>query len=391
MKLILTIVFIFIASATNRAAQNTPEFSGNIDFNAGNVEVTVVGSYHFQQIDFDKTPVATNLIALSLMKYKPDHMVVEWLHPSVDPATTFNYKSLGDLETLARLWGYQMPKIKETLETTKLLLEQQKQLKSNLQIISRIRVELGKLYYLNKDKLNAGYQWWRARQSGIDVQDLRRLALDEFKGHELEVLGFEIAGKQNLEYITPFDYQGNEAGSEVWGILIERLRAFAIEKKHGVKESDAEWKTLAEDFDTGRRAFEETRNQSWVKKYGDIKEVREYIAAWEGFDWENSLVPATRDGLSQMRWFQTPQFLAAGRKIHFEIIPGISLNGLGKARTAGNIRRNELMMDFAEADIKRLGSNRVMIIVGYGHKFYLEDLLKKRGYRIIPSIDFMPM
>jgi hypothetical protein len=246
------------------------------------------------------------------------------------------------------------------------------------------------LYYLNRDRLNAGYQCWLAQQLGGDIQDFRRLALDRLKGHEIEVFAFEIARKRGLEYITPFDYQGKEAGTEVWGILLKQLRALAIERKHGIKESAPSWKQLAETFDKERQAFEQKKDKVWAEKYGDIKEVRDYINAWDGFDWVNSQIPTTRDGLSQMRWVQSPQYLAAERKVQLEIIPGISLNDLGKARTAGNLRRNELMLEFAEADIKRLCTKRVMIIVGFAHKFFLEDLLKKRSYKVIPSSDFMP-
>ena len=390
MKLFLSINLTILLSFLMTVAQNNQVSTVNDNFDAAKVEVMVVGSYHLRQINPDEIPISADLIRLSLMKYKPDHIVVEWLHPSIDPATTFNYRPFANPEALARLWGYQLPKIKENLEATKQLLESQKKINSNPQVISQIRTELRKLYYLDKDLLNAGYQWWLVQQLGGDVLDYKGLALNNFRGHELEEFGFKIAQKQGLEYITPFDYQGKEAGSEVWGEIIEKLGVLAIQKKHGVKESDEEWKNLADEFNKIRQAFEEKRDKSLREKYGDVKEVREYIEAWEGFDWANAQIPTTRDGLSQMRYVQSPQYLAIERKVQLEIVPKISVNNLGQARTDGNLRRNELMMNFAEADIKRLNSKRVMIIVGYGHKFFLEDLLKKRGYKIVPSTDFMP-
>lgn len=390
MRLFLSIILTILLSFLMTVAQNNQVSTENNNFDAAKVEVMVVGSYHLRQINPDEIPISADLIRLSLMKYKPDHIVVEWLHPSIDPATTFNYRPFANLEALARLWGYQLPKIKENLEATKQLLDSQKKININPQVISQIRTELGKLYYLDKDLLNAGYQWWLVQQLGGDVLDYKGLALNNFRGHELEEFGFKIAQKQGLEYITPFDYQGKEAGSEVWGQIIEKLGVLAIQKKHGLKESDSEWKNLADEFNKIRQAFEEKRDKSLREKYGDIKEVREYIEVWEGFDWANAQIPTTRDGLSQMRYIQSPQYLSVERKVQLEIVPKISVNNLGQARTDGNLRRNELMMNFAEADIKRLNSKRVMIIVGYGHKFFLEDLLKKRGYKIVPSTDFMP-
>lgn len=360
-------------------------------FDPGAVEVTVVGSYHLRQINQDETPVAGNVIARSLMKYKPDHIVVEWIHPSIDHASTFNYRSLGDLPTLARLWGYQLPKVAEAMDATKRQLEEQKrnsQIQS--QTIAATRIELAKLYYLSKDQLNAAYQVWRAQQLGGDVQELKRLTSDQLRGHEIEVFGFEIARAQSLEYITPFDYQGDDVGSEVWDDILKQLRIFVVAKKHGVKESHPKWKELADDFDKDRSAFEEKRDKALGEKYGDIKEVREYMAAFEGYDNMYAQIPKTRDGLSQMRFIQSEQYQAIERKIHMEIVTGISVGGLGAKRTAGNVHRNVRMMDFAEADIKRLGTKRVMIIVGQTHKFFLEDILKKRGYKIVQSSEFMP-
>lgn len=54
------------------------------------------------------------------------------------------------------------------------------------------------------------------------------------------------------------------------------------------------------------------------------------------------------------------------------------------------MRRNERMLNFALADVQRLGSRRVMILVGAGHKFAIEDLLRQRGYRVVPSAGYVP-
>jgi len=54
--------------------------------------------------------------------------VVEWLHPSIDRANTFNYRTLGDLETLGRLWGYRTTdRVEEAFVATLQLLDMQKE------------------------------------------------------------------------------------------------------------------------------------------------------------------------------------------------------------------------------------------------------------------------
>lgn len=167
-----------------------------------------------------------------------------------------------------------------------------------------------------------------------------RLTSNNFRGHELEVWGFELARRGNHEYLTPFDYQGADTGSEVWGQIIARLRAHAVASKHGINEGAPPWKALTQAFDEGRKAFERGESTGWLDDYGDIAEVREYATAWEGFGLTQESIPEDRDGLSRIRWWQGAEYEALERKIQYEMIPGISIGGLGQARTEGNIRRN---------------------------------------------------
>jgi hypothetical protein len=363
---------------------------GSIETNNSKIDVMVLGSLHLRQISKEEMPVSVELIRQSIEKYKPDHVVVEWLHPSIDPAETFNYMKFEDFETLSRLWGYKLDKLDESFNENKNLLEQHINLSRNSPSISNVRVELGKLHYLKKDRLNAGYQWWLADDLGADVTDLKRLTLNNFKDHELEVFGFEIARKQGIEYITPFDYQGSEAGSEVWGEMLDSLMTVALRSKYQVDKNDPNWEKLSKEFKSERQDFENNKNKIWVEKYGTIKEISEYVNVWNGFNWQNEQMPTAKDGLAQMRYLQSPKFDSVERRVQTELIPGISINGLGLKRLDGIMRRNELMLDFAIEDIKKLGKKRVLIIVGAAHKFALEDMLKGKGYNILPSADFMP-
>ena len=383
----LLLLLLIIWPATSVYGQDAPPSvqSGAVAPSA--VEVVVFGSPHLRQLDLTKNAIATELVLASLAEFAPDLVVVEWLHPSVDRSTAFNYRDLGDQETLGRLWGYRTPeRVQEAFAETMRLLDIQQE--GGLET-GATRIELGKLFYLRGDQLNAGYQWWRAQQLGANVADLRRLTRNNFLGHELEVWGFELARRGGHEYVTPFDYQGTDIGSEVWGQIIGRLRAHAVALKHGVREGQPEWEELAGAFDDGRKAFERGESVAWLNAYGDIAEVREYATAWEGFGLNETSIPADRDGLGRIRWWQSAEYEAIERKIQYELIPGISIDGLGQARTNGNIRRNEHMADFAEADIKRLGARKVLIIVGFAHKHYLEDILGRRGYVIVDSAELI--
>jgi hypothetical protein len=96
------------------------------------------------------------------------------------------------------------------------------------------------------------------------------------------------------------------------------------------------------------------------------------------------------DGLGLMRFYQSEEFVAQERRLYYESWTKVSIQGLGKKNVENFELRNKRMIDFMEEDVKALGTKRVLIIVGSGHKLFLEDQLKDRGYKIVPSSQFMP-
>jgi len=139
-----------------------------------------------------------------------------------------------------------------------------------------------------------------------------------------------------------------------------------------------------------RMAFERNGDSGLESTFGSVREVREYIQTWRGFYCESSRTPRETDGLALFRWYHSPEYEASERRIHRELIPHISIDSLGHARWHGIHRRNARMVEFAEADIVRLGARRVLIIVGSGHKFDLEDIFRARGFQVIASSAFQP-
>jgi hypothetical protein len=353
------------------------------------VEVMVVGSLHLRQIDPDSTPVAVDVIRRSLQRFKPELIAVEWLHPSIDPATTFNYRPIGDLATLARLWGYRLADVPDRFREAEALVRRQKGIDSTGGAMAALRVELGKLYFLQRDQLNAGYQWWLAGELGGAVQELRRLT-PSFAGHELQQFGFAVGRWSGVEYITPFDYQGADAEPGAWGDMLERLRSIALELVDRVRPGDPGWDTTAKRYDAQRQAFETRKDSSWLRRYGSIREVSEYVTVLRLFDRQTKEMPTTRDGLAQMRYLQSKEYDDLERFVQLKGIGSLSAGGMGQVRLRGIMNRNRHMIDFLLTDVARLGARRVMIVVGAAHKFALEDLLRDRGYTVVPSANYLP-
>lgn len=356
-------------------------------FDPGAVDVMVVGAPHLTHREASDMP-ATELIRGGLARFEPDHVVVEWLHPSIDPATTNMYDPFDGLPMLARLWDYDAASVDSSLAHTRALLDEQKRLGLPA---GATRIELGKLYYLSHDRLNAGYQWWIADRQGADVNDLRHLTRDNFEHHEFEIWGFPIAHEQGLEYITPFDYQG-EDGAWIWMDIVMAVAAHALAVEHGIEQGDEGWDAAFEQYARGLEAWANEGDPTWFDRYADIEEVAEFAEVVRIWTERRATDPPMMGppGLSEMRYNQSAAHTEEKRYMYDEVFPMISLDGLGQRLVDNFLLRNRRMIDFVEADVRRLGSTRVMIIVGESHRPFLEADLERRGYHIVPAAEFIP-
>lgn len=384
MRLFFALLVMVPWLASPAAAQPVP---APAPFNPAETEIVVLGTDHLLGIDRAANPVAVDIIRGGLARFRPDLIVVEWLHPSVDRAGAFNYNALGDRATLGRLWGYDQPAVAERLVAFRDLIER---LKAARIATTGARIELGKLYYLSGDELNAAYQWWRAGRTGGDIADLRRLTQNNMAGHELEVWGFQIAFSLGHEYLSPFDYQGNDVGSEVWGQLLDGMRDRVL-RRQGLGPRSAGYRAAADAFDAARTRFESGESQEWADSHAGDPEVVAYVRVWEAYQELARRRPAADPaGLAVTSWLQGETYLSAERHINFELLPAIPVDGLGQRRLDGNVHRNVRMAEFADRDVRRLGARRVLVIVGSGHKLFLEAEFRRLGYRIGASGDYVP-
>ncbi|MCD4653289.1 DUF5694 domain-containing protein [bacterium] len=388
-NVIMFLIMISLSVIPGFAQQevSVPKITGHIT-EPNQVTVMVVGCPHLLQTPPENHP-HKDLVLRSLDRYEPDHVVVEWLHPSIDPTSTEMYKSIGDRETLARLWGYERESVAGLLQKMKESLNKHKEKDIHE---ATLRIELGKLYYLQGDQLNAGYQWWISQKLGAEVIDLKRMTNDNFNGHELEVFGFWLAYRHGINYITPFDYQGSDAD---WDKTIEEIfmgvAVLAVKLKHGVSRGDDQWEKAIGDFGYSLQAYLENGNRQWLDRYGDIKEVQEITRFLDSIkkDQDRHMDNGEVNDISGMHFEQSPQYRETQRKDYYEIIAGISIDSLGKKLVENFERRNQYMVDFVEQDIEKLKTKRILIIVGAGHKMFLENHFSQRGYTIVPSLDYI--
>lgn len=91
-KVYPAVILIFLLTPARAPAQDLPAAEQQVhEFDPAQVEVVVVGTPHLSQMNPKGKP-AIDLIRRGLARFDPDHIAVEWLHPSIDPATTNNYQ-----------------------------------------------------------------------------------------------------------------------------------------------------------------------------------------------------------------------------------------------------------------------------------------------------------
>lgn len=355
------------------------------------VEVLVLGSPHLRQRPADAMPIDVELIRRSLISYRPDQVVIEWLHPSLDAATTFNYVPLGDASTLARLWGYRLASVGPLVDSLRLLVRQRGPSSLPPRVGAHARRELGRLLYLQRDETNAAYQWFLARAAGAPDPEAERLVVRLLAGHEGVEWGFAVAAALGLEEITAFDYQGPDAGTLVWGEMLGAIRDTALRRVGGVSPDDSTaMRSARAEYDSLRNRFESTGDTAWLARFGASPGVRQYATVVRGFASAEAATPGEVDGRTLMRWLQSSAYAALERRVQDTLIPSIAFQGFGARRRAGILGRNQHMVEFLLRDAARLRSQRILVVVGASHKFELEALLRQRGMRVLESSRFIP-
>lgn len=363
---------------------------GRAQVGAAKPEILVLGSPHLRGIGATEPRINIAGVLQAIRPFAPDAVVIEWLHPSIDPASTFNYPSLGDRQTLARLWGLRVDRTLTRSDSLERAIADLGRGSAYRSARGALRRELGRVLYLAGDETNAAYQWYRARLDGVPDPDAERLVAGLLDGHEAVVWGFALAAERDLGSIIPFDYQGPRAGSEVWGEMVESLRDSALAAARFSRRDSVAYARAAAEFDSLRERFEDSGDSTWLARYGRSPGVAQYAAVWRAIGSAARLEPTETDGFTRMRYYQSQPYSELRQRLDEDVTRSITFGGFGDRRADGSMARNIEMANFLEAGIVGRPVRRVLVIVGVGHKWALEAILRQRGYPIRPSSEFFP-
>jgi len=207
-----------------------------------------------------------------------------------------------------------------------------------------------KRYFLRRDLVNAAYRWLAA-DCAAEGDSAISAWLSRQEEHEKAVLAFPVAREHGVREIVSFDYQGD----------------------------DARWFF-------GESLFRRIEEEGTAREREEAREVREAI---EGFR-ERAQRGRTGSFIDMMRFYNSDTWLELQEEVYEEVFPRLSFERSGRHQTLHYWLRNERMFDNIEEAVAEKDPERILVVVGTGHRYFLDELAKERGYRWVDPHDYLP-
>ena len=302
-------------------------------------EIMIFGGTHLRQNDKRFSDQEIMEVNKSLASWQPDIIVLEWLPADWPAGFGRDYRNLADAKTLMRIWHIDVKKVAADLEA-----------QLAMPIEKRDFILVGKLFYAQSDQLNAAYYWWMAEQMGANVADLAPLTRNNLNGSEKAVHGFTIAQQLQHEQVYAFDYQGDDSA---W--IMDQ--AYKEVKNEGTAEDLAQMKAIDEETKAVNRFYKEAAKGNMAGLYRKLN---------------------SQEWMDLQKW-----------SMH-EVKPKIRFRAFGLRLTANLELRNARMFEYLEQSIKRSNAKRALVIVGAGHKYFLDKRVTEFGYKWVDTNDYLP-
>lgn len=205
-----------------------------------------------------------------------------------------------------------------------------------------------KLYFVARDLMNAAYRW-RDAECAAEADSAIGAWLEDSAGHEAARIAFPVARASGVERIVSFDYQGDDT------------RWFLGD---AMEEARSEGGSAAADVDSLM-----TR----------MKEVRA---------WVDSAISGSYS--SVLRTANSPRFMELQERLYEVLLPRLGFEDAGRHQTIHYWNRNREMFERIEEAVASRRPERILVVVGMGHKYFLDELARERGYRWVDPRDYLP-
>lgn len=321
-------------------------YDGSMSPEAGSPDVMILGSPHLAQTDYGYRPEDFDRLTAALSRYEPDLVVVEYLPPEYPRGKGRDYRPDFDLAHYADEWGMDA--------------QQADSLLAAYRASEAAAVEpcaLAKAYFLARDFVNASYYWLSGDCRDAERHEEIARWLERRSQHEMAKIGFPVARASGVRELVSFDYQGE----------------------------DAEWfiGRLMQDLASSGRLWAAKNFWSLIPKVGTMS--REWEARENRHAGEGELHAA-------LHMQNSPEWIGLQYWAYEHELRGVEYNNehVGAHQTENYWLRNERMFAHVQEAIDEHDPERVLVIVGSGHKYFLDKLTREAGYRWIDPRDWLP-
>jgi hypothetical protein len=311
---------------------------------AGSTSVLILGTTHLRQTEHEYDEAAFDQVIDSLSSYGPDMVVVEYLPPDYPRGKGWDYRPDLALDTYAETWNM-----------THTEADSIQQVHRKGTDAPRDSCTLAKAYLLNYDLVNAHYYAQPHECPSLRQFKPPRAWMTHRNEDEMAQIGYPVARQNNIRELVPFDYQGNDAE---WFIY---ERGSDILKSGRVWVLWNFWPVLPEIGSTSR-------------------EYDLHAAAHK-----NRLV-------DMLHYSNSPEHIGLQYWAYEEVFPTVTWQGdsVGAQQTENYWRRNRRMFGNMQEAIERREADRVLVVVGSGHKYFLDELTRASEYRWVDPREWLP-
>lgn len=299
----------------------------------------ILGSSHLDRDDDSVRATEQQRVTNALSAFAPDMLVVEELPPDWPVGKGRDYRPGFDLEKYADQWNLSIaeaPAVIDSLGTRGDLTPTQ-------------HCRLGRAYFLARALANAVYQWTATRCPATEGDDRLARGYESELEEEMVQIGFPVARAHGVKQVVPFDYQGDDAE---W-FLYDELTTLA--KQWQLVDLVGFWPAVQARYTL--RAYEEAHSDSLS---------------------------------AHLHYLNSPEWLAANYWAYEQTLVEIDYRDAGPRQVDNYWLRNRRMFAEVEEAIEKQQPDRVMIVVGAGHNYFLDTLVRDAGYRWVDPRDYLP-